>query len=1141
MNKPFIYALLILCLFIFPWKIQAQNEKVKLSGSNITLKTAFEQVEKQTGFSVDYDTKTIDVTKVTTPPLKELTISEMMDFLLKNTEYAYTIKKSHIIITEKAKEAVSSKPIGTRTCSGTVYDTKGEPLMGAAVKVEGTTNGTITDINGKYMLTNVPPHAKLSISYVGYKPRIIEQDNAAKITLEEDTKIMDEVVVVGYGAMKKRDLTGAVTSVKMNDEPLSTISTISHALAGKAAGLQVTTISAQPGGQATFRVRGAASSGNVGNDPLIIIDGFPVSNPGNLNTGNYNVGNIDNILGSINPNDIESIEILKDASSTAIYGARAGNGVIIVTTKKGKSGKPIVKYSGGMSWQKMADSYEMLNATDFMTQVNRYGNENWLRTNRIAPYGNTLIGTVAPYVPKYSKEQIENPVNQTDWLGAVTRPGFQTQHNISISGGSDYTKYMLSGNYFLQNGVVKNNNLNRFTTRINIEQKISNYVKAGINFTISRNNFDNVPLGTGQNESAPILVGAVQFNPLLPIKNAADEYQLNPEATFMPNPVSLLDITNKNTKERLLSTVFVEIEPIKNLFLKANVGIDRNYQKVKTYLPKTTLPGKMEGGKADIAQSDNSDYLMDLTATYTKKMNEHNFSVMAGHSFQQFNNQWLYAGNKQFLIDGYLFNNLGAGVAPKPEVGSSAGKGEIASFFGRVNYSFRDRYLLTATIRTDGASNFAEKYRWATFPAISMGWRFIDEEFAKPLTDILSNGKFRLGYGESGKSNIGNAAISFYKSGGSVLFGNETESKGVYLDQLGNPSVKWEKNKEWNIGLDLGFLNNKISITAEYFTKVVDGWLSKRNLQSYMIVNTIADNIGSTQSRGFELTVNTRNVDTKYFVWTTDFTYSFYRDTWKDRGPYWKPAVYSIYNAPLRGNYGYLSDGLIQASDMDANGNSKIVWMPGALPGQVKLKDIDGFERNTDGTAKVGADGRFIKTGKPDGRLDDADVVFYGDGDPRFSAGLNNTFRFKNWDLNIYFYGQFNKLNWGSYKDLWLTGADGMTGVINIYRGYNMPTSVTDVWTHDNPNATRPGFFQDKSSYGIGDYYLKRISFIRCRNITLGYTFPKTKFYSNIRVYADVNNPFVLTNYNGLDPETDNSVWAYPNVRTASLGVDITF
>ena len=1025
------------------------------------------------------------------------------------------------------------------TVKGRVLDQTKEPVIGANIVVEGTTNGAITDLDGQFVLNNVPPKGKIKVSYIGMQPQVIDVKGQQSLTIvmTDDSKLIDEVVVVGYGTMKKKDLTGAISQVKMGDEPLSTVSTISHALAGKAAGLQVNTISAQPGGGVNFRIRGAASSDKVGNNPLIIIDGFPVNDPGNLtDVGKYKDGDKDNILASINPNDIESIEVLKDASSTAIYGARAGNGVIIITTKKGKEGAPKVQYSGTYSVQNIARDYEMLSARDFMIETNRYDKEVWMKDKKLAPYGNANPSSVSPFSPRYSDSDIANPANQTNWFDEITRQGFQTQHNISINGGNEYTKYLVSGNYLKQAGIVKNNGMERFGGRVNLEHKLSKYVKAGVNLTLSRNSYDNVPLGVGQNENASIMVSAAQFNPLLGIKDENGDYILNTDAAFLPNPVSMLEITDKTVKERLLGTVFVEIEPIKDLKLKANFGIDRNYQKRSVYLPKTTLYGSKEGGKADIAQQDRSDYLMELTANYTKSIGDHSLTALVGYSFQQFNYESLSGSNNRFLIDGFLYNNLGAGGAPKPGVGSSAGKSEMASFFGRVNYSYKSRYLLTATLRADGASNFAKNNRWGYFPSVSAGWRFSDEAFMQSLSSVLSNGKLRASYGETGNSNIGNRAISFYQGGNNYAFGTN-ESQGVYLSQMGNPDLRWETTREWNFGIDLGFFDSRLNLTAEYFNKTVSDLLNDRSLLSYQEVDKIAANVGKTQSRGFELTINTHNIDTKNFSWSTDLTFSLYRDTWKERDPSWKPAAYSIYDAPLRGQYGYVSDGLIQAGE-------NVAYMPGSLPGQVKLKDLDGFVYNADGSIKVDDNGKPMKTGKPDGKLNDADKEFYGSDDPGYLFGFNNSLRWKNFDLNIYFYGQFDKVNYGSYKDRWLVGADGMTGIKNMYRGYNMPTTAKEVWTSDNQTATRPGYFQSDSSYGYGDYFKDKTWFIRCRNITLGYNVPMTKIkniLSNIRVYADINNPFVITPYKGLDPETDGSVWAYPNVRSYSIGLDITF
>ena len=1133
MNKKFYRAMTLGVSLLLAGNLAVNAQKVTFNGEQVSLKQAFEQIESVSKYKIAYNTAQLDVNRKVTLNQKDTDVLQVLDQLLAGTGCTYKVNENYIVITSQQTGAV-------KKVHGVVKDVNGEPIIGANVVVKGNpSNGTITDLNGNFDLS-VTSNTTLQVSYIGYNTQelFVGKKTDFNIVLKEDTELLDEVVVVGYGTMKKKDLTGAVASVKMDDAPVGTVSTISHALAGKAAGLQVNTISAQPGSGSTFRIRGAASV-NAGNDPLIIIDGFPVSptDDSKIQTGKYDSGSSDNILASINPNDIESIEVLKDASSTAIYGARAGNGVIIITTKKGKTGAPKVTYSGTASVQTMAAKYEMLSAKDFMIQSNRYALEEWRRSNGIGVYGGKSEAEAATsYTPYYTDAEIANPAYDTDWFKEITRTGFQTQHNLSVNGGTEMTKYLISGNFFKQNGVVKNNDMDRYTARVNVEQKVSKYVNLGVNMTLSRNTTNNVPLGAGQNENASIMVAAAQFSPILPVRDEEGEYVLNSQAAFLPNPVSLLEITDKTVKERMLGTAYVEIKPIEELTLKGNFGIDRNYQKHSVYMPKTTLYGQKTGGQANIAQYDKSDYLMELTANYSKRFGDHNLNALVGYSFQRFTDESLSAGNSQFLIDGFLYNNLGAGAYPKPSVGSSASKSEMASFFGRINYSYKDRYLLTATMRADGASNFAKNNRWGYFPSVALGWRFTEEEFMQPLTSVLSNGKLRVSFGQTGNSNIGNRAISYYSTGNNNEFGG-TEQVGVYLSQMGNVDLKWETTTEWNVGVDLGFFKNRLNVTAEYFHKVVSDLLSERSLLGFQEVSTIAANIGETQSQGFELTINSTNFNTKNFGWNTDFTFSLYRDKWKTRDESWKPSAYSVYDSPIRYQYGYLSDGLIQPGET-------VDWMPGAIPGQVKIKDINGYVYNEDGSVKVDQHGIPLKSGKPDGKLDDADKVIYGSSDPGYLLGLNNTFRWKNFDLNIYFYGQFDLLNSGSYKDLWLTGASGMTGIVNMYRGYNMPVSAKDVWTSDNQSAVRPGYFQDKSTWGIGDYYLQKSWFVRCRNITLGYTIPVNQgrnILSNVRVYFDVNNPFTITPYDGLDLETDNSVWAYPNVRSFSLGVDITF
>ena len=518
MNKNRSIRVATFCLgLMLAGSLQVHAQKVTFRDGTVSLKQAFEKIEASSKYKIAYNDSHLNVSRKVSLNQKETEVLEILATILKDTGYTYKKNGNYIVIVPVEQKPASK----VKKVKGVVKDASGEAIIGANVLVKGTTTGVITNLNGDFEL-EVPDNAVLQVTYIGY----VQQDIAVKnrnqltISLKEDTKTLDEVVVVGYGTMKKKDLTGAVASVKMDDTPLSTISTVSHALAGKAAGLQVNTVSAQPGGGTTFRIRGAASTG-AGNDPLIIVDGFPVSNAGNVSVGyNSNNGTTDNILASINPNDIESIEVLKDASSTAIYGARAGSGVIIITTKRGKEGKPKVTYSGSATVQTMATQYEMLDAQDFMIQSNRWFKEKWMYDNKVGIYGGKSESDVASaYRPKYSDAEIANPVNDTDWFDHITRTGFQTQHNISINGGTEYTKYLISGNFFNQKGIVKNNGMSRYTGRVNLDQKLSKYAKVGINLTVSRNTLDNVPLGAGQNEYASILVSAAQFSPLLSVKD----------------------------------------------------------------------------------------------------------------------------------------------------------------------------------------------------------------------------------------------------------------------------------------------------------------------------------------------------------------------------------------------------------------------------------------------------------------------------------------------------------------------------------------------------------------------------------------------------------------------------------------------
>ena len=1119
-------TMLLVGALAVPMGASAQSERVSVTGK--TLSEVIKEVEKQTPYTFVYRDN-INPNVTVKVKIKDGQLSAILTDILSPMGLTYSLNDHTITIVKTSTESPKTKSSVVKkgiTISGNVIDKDGEPLCGATIMVKGSNIGISSDIDGNFTLAGVPADAVVSISYIGCNSRSIKASDVAtlkKVVLQPNSNNLDEVVVVGYGTMKKRDLTGAVSTVKLSDDPLGTTSSVSRMLAGKAAGLQVTTTNAQPGGSSNFLIRGAASV-NASNQPLFIIDGFPVNPSGDVGGGYYGYGSNDNILGQLNPNDIESIDVLKDASSTAIYGSRAANGVIIITTKKGNQGAAKVQYSGSVSVQSISDKWKIEDAKGWMEAANAFKYERHLYDNEYYPYGYNAP-RLENYTPAYTEEQIANPEYNTNWVDEITRGGFQTQHNLSISGGNQLTKYLISGNYFRQDGVIKSNDLTRYTLRSNLEQKVGSMITVGLNlFGSSSTTHDIALTGHDGPEYDPVITAALKMNPLLPVYDENGNYMLNPYAAYMANPVSILEIENKYSRERLMANGFIEIKPWDFLSLRANLGLDRSNMKRRVYMPKSTLYGAKVNGQANINEFDKTDYLLDLTATFNKTFGEHNLTAMAGYSFQRFTAEFVNAENQDFTVENFSYNNLGAGNFSKPTVGSGRSRNELASFFGRVNYSFGDRYLLSATLRADGASNFSPDNRWGYFPSISAGWRFSSEEFMSGFESWLSNGKLRLSWGQTGNSSIGNRISSEYGPSSKYNIGNALTT-GYQLTQLGNSKLKWETTTEWNVGLDLGFFNHRINLTAEYFHRVISDLLASRSLMSFNVVSSISDNIGKTQSQGVELTLNTVNFNTRDFTWTTDVTFSFYRDRWKERADNWVPSAWEEYDGPIRYAAGYLSDGIFKPG-MDAP------QMVGKRPGQILILDIDGYKYNEDGTMQVDEHGIPLKTGVPDGKLNDADKVTYATTDPGYLAGLGNTIRYKNFDFNIYFYGMFQVFRNGSYLD-YPDGANRIDNYMNLY------SSWRDQWSSQNPDGTSPGFFQSYSSYGNGDYFAKHCYMIRCRNITLGYTLPKIKGISKLRVYVDVNNPFKITNYNGLDLETGDTN-CYPNVRSYSFGLEFT-
>lgn len=1127
---------------LFSAPAHAQQSSITLQLNEQPLSAFIQSVERQTDFKFFYQEQLIDVQQTITVKLHQADIREALDAALRPTDIAWKISEKRILLTPKTQTDGRSSDM--RPLQGQVTDRDGLPIIGANINVKDDDISCITDIDGNFQL-NAPEGCELVISYIGYTTKEITARSGRflQIYLDEDTKLLDEVVVVGYGTVKKRDLTGAVSSVKGDDLSLSGVSSIGHALSGKAAGLYIRQNSAQPGGGLDILVRGAGSV-NAANDPLYIVDGFPIAKLDQATGGDAKMDpGTQGILNFLNPNDVESIEVLKDASATSIYGARAANGVVIITTKRGKVGKARVNYSYNYSFQKYTDSYNLLNLQEWMVQKNATTWEQWLWDNKVAPWGNKTVAEAEKnpyngiqYSRPYTDAQIAAAGSGTDWLGLITRNGQIQEHNVSLQGGSENTQYMLSFNYYDHKGIIRNSGMTRYTVKANIDQQFLQIFKAGLNLTLTRIDNDNTQLGAGEFENSGIIRSAIQMGPHI---EAYDEetgtYPLNPLVGKLPNPYSLLNNVDKGRTDRLLGNVFVEARPIDGLLLRVNAGLDHANINRNTYQPRTTLNGRDNNGVAYIYNTANDQYLLEATANYQRTFADiHNLNLLAGTSYEEFNYNASELGNNNFVTDGFLWNNMGSGSGTKI-VKSASTTNKMLSYFFRVGYVLKNRYLLTATLRADGASVFAKNNKWGYFPSVALGWTLSEESFLQNA-DWLSNLKLRLSWGQTGNADISSNAFASYRAENSWINADHKPVTGVILSKLENPDLKWETTTEWNLGIDFGFFNERISGSVELYQRVISDLLNTKPLNIYQEVPEVIANIGKTQSRGIEVTLNTRNIVTNDFYWATTITYSKYKDRWKERTPDWKPNVYESVDDPIRPIYSRIADHILQ------EGEQAPAAQPDLLPGQIVIKDIDGYVRDENGNPQVDENGRFMLLGHGDGLIDDADTKLIGTTDPGWMASMTNILKYKDFDLNFMFNGMFDRIMQDPTEM-----AFGISGGGIASSGYNALRSVQDRWTPDNPSSTRPSsFYNTGHNYTAGNFFYQKAWFIRLQNLSLGYTLPKsliakTKVLSNVRISASVNNLFVITPYDGLDPETDAYAAAYPNARTFSFGIDITF
>lgn len=1012
---------------------------------------------------------------------------------------------------------------------GTVIDETETPLIGATIQVKEGSAGAITDLDGRFSL-KVKKGATLTVSYIGYKSQKFRffGQNSITIKMLPDNQALDEVVVVGYGSMKRSDLTGSVSSVASKDLERFKTSSVAGALGGQIAGVQITSTDGTPGAGFSINIRGVGTlTGD--SSPLYIVDGFEVDD-------------IDHLSNS----DIESIEVLKDASSSAIYGARAANGVVLISTKSGKTGKPVISYNGSASYRNISKKLKTLSAYEFV-KLQGEVNENYISSY----YNNENDSEGNPY--RYQSLADYIGTDGIDWQDATFNPTWSQDHNFSISGGSNDTKYTGSFSRYVENGIFKNSGFDKTTSKIRFNQQITSNISfdATINYAQTNRKGVGTSADSGRfNMLAQILsarpTGGLRLTDEELLASAIDPEMLESgESLAQVNPVIQTESVTKDKRSEIWSgNMAVSWKIVKGLTFKT-AG---TYNTINSRTDIFYRDGSKEAYRNGQKPYGRSLMRRDVrwtnynNLTWKQKIQRHQYDIMLGHEISYRSSEDLMGEAMDFPFDHLGNNNLGLGATPS-KVESSYSDKKLLSFFARGNYNYDNRYLLTATLRADGSTVFSNKNKWGYFPSFSAAWRISEEAFIKDVKWI-SNLKVRFGIGTVGNDRIPNyLSMDLYSA---AKYGIANNSISVLTPkQLKNSNLKWEGSTTTNLGFDFGFFDGRINFTADFFIKNTKDLLLKQALAHVSGFDSQMQNIGKIQNKGIELSLNSTNMQTKDFSWQTNFNISFIKNTLKSLAS----GVESMYaRSGFDGNftandyiatvgeslgliYGYEFDGIYQSTDFNATPDGNLILKEGITdnvrygtvePGVIKYKDQDG-----------------------DGIITTNDRTVIGNAMPEWYGGLTNTFNYKGIDLSVML--QFNYGN-NIYNATRLYATQSRSG------RRNMLAEVADRWSPDNASNSVPS----QDGYIVNDVYSRFIengSFLRLKNVTLGYSLPHKwirKFHvSKLRFYATGQNLLCLTGYSGYDPEVNSAGnnpmtpgldWgAYPKSRVFTFGIDLQF
>lgn len=1120
--------LLIVSLFEIQASVYSQNTKLTLDFENTSLKQIFDNIESISEFRFLFESEQIDLNRKVSIKVTDNKIKDILRLLFENTDIDYRLMDRQVLLKKKEIESPPSvtenpkktSPMPQNSVTGTVTDENGQPLPGANIVEKGTTNGTQTDFDGNYSITLTTDAPILVFSYIGFQKqeRAVGQLSTVDARMTADSEGLDEVVVIGYGSVRKTDVTGSVATVSSQDIADLPVASFDQALAGQIAGVQINQSSGTPGSGVSVNIRGLGSI-SAGNEPLYVVDGFPIS--GDINT--------------INPNDIESIDILKDASAAAIYGSRGANGVVIITTKRSKSDGVQVNVDVFSGMQQILKKVDLLDGDRFREYAVRARNNSFIQNG----------GDInAPDSSRPGALQIGNilaTTANTDWQDEIFRSALIQNYQVSILGGNEDVKFLLSGNYFNQQGIIINSGFERFSLRANLDVNVSDNFKVGLSLTPTYNQNNNVY----DNARGGVISSAVTLPSIFPVRNAdgtfANSIGFTDGISGIENPVAQAELIDDNNKDsRLLSNVFAEVDLFNNFKFRTSLGADIRTRRRELFAPDNVqfLGQFQTRGLSSSNQIVN--WLFDNTLTYQNTFNDnHNLSVLFGYSSQKET-----LNSNRIDATGFPNNNVPSlsNATEATFFNSLEESWSLLSYFARTSYDYKGKYLFNATVRRDGSSRFGANNKWGTFPSLSGAWRISEEEFLMD-SEVFSNIKLRASWGKAGNFNISNfGSLGLLNPQNYVIGGNR--AIGLQPSNLANPNLTWEVSAQTDFGLDVGLFNNKLNLVVDYFQKNTDDLLLQVQIPTTTGFSNFLQNLGEIKNTGWEFALNTINVSNENFQWRTSANLTAIRNEVLALGPEGDDIISGAggpdggaeggvsgthitrIGEPLGNFFGFVRDGIyLNQEEIDSN---PVQDFPNRQPGDWRTKDTNG-----------------------DGIIDADDRTITGSPFPDFTYGVTNTFKYKNIDFSVLLVGsQGNDILNLSIREYGNFAANNNI-ITEQFNGFQSPTNIGN----GLPRAARN---PSSNQTAISTYHVEDGSFLSVRNITLGYNLESTVSerlnLESARIYVGVQNAFLFTNFIGFNPEEsieDNgaasalspgvSYGGYPLPRTFTLGLNLKF